>query len=217
MNNSILKSLMILLLSFSVFTADAKTNWVISKQGNGIKVFVRSIPTSPIKSFKGEITIKSSLIPLVAILEDSAALPRWMHETKSAKTLKEVNKSSSYVYVVSEMPWPVMDRDSITLATLTQNKQSKQIQITMKSVPNYIKNQAGLLRIKIMSGKWILTPQGKGTTKVIYEMHVDPGGKLPKWLVNSLSVDMPFYTLNNLRREVKSNKYQQAKRTYILE
>jgi len=195
----------------------AETPWKLSKQDNGIKVFVRSSPNSPIKSFKGEVTIKSRLIPLVAILEDAAALPRWMHQTKSALLLKEVNQSSSYVYVVSEMPWPVKDRDSITLANLTQNKQSKQIQITMKSVPNYIKNQAGRLRIKELKGKWILTPQGKGLTKVIYEMRVDPGGSLPKWLVNTLSIDMPFHTLNNLRREVKSNKYQQAKRSYILE
>jgi len=38
-----------------------------------------------------------------------------------------------------------------------------------------------------------------------------------KWLVNELSIDIPFYTLSNLRNEVKLNKDQQEKRPYILE
>lgn len=217
MNTHFLKSLIAFSFIFSVFTTQAKNQWTLSKEGNGIQVFVRSIPHSPIKAFKGEITIKSRLTPLVALLEDSAALPRWMYQTKSAKTLKKVNQTSSYVYVVTDMPWPVLDRDSISLAKLTQNKQSKQVLITMKSAPNYIKNKPKHLRIKDMQGKWVFQPLGKGMTKVIYEMRVDPGGNLPKWLVNALSVDMPFHTLNKLRLEVKSNKYQKAKRAYILE
>lgn len=217
MNSQLLKSLIVFLFIFSVFSTQAKNPWTLSKDDNGIQVFVRSLPHSPIKSFKGEVVISSRLTPLVALLEDSAALPRWMYKTQSAKTLKEVNQTTAYVYAVTDMPWPVLDRDSISLAKLTQNKQSKQVLITLESAPNYIKKNPKLLRIKKLQGQWIFQPLGKGMTKVIYEMHVDPGGNLPKWLVNALSVDMPFYTLNNLRREVKSNKYQQAKRTYILE
>lgn len=197
--------------------AQAANTWQLSKQEKGINVYVKSKQGSLLKSFKGEVLIKSSLVPLVAILEDPSSFPRWMHQTKSAQKLKEINQASSYIHVVTDMPWPVIDRDSVTLARLTQDKKTKRIQITIKSAPDYIKPIKGHLRIREMQGKWTLMPLGKGETRVIYEMRVDPGGNLPKWLVNTLSIDIPFYTLDNLRREVAAAQYQNAKRTYILE
>ncbi|KAG1682789.1 tRNA 2-selenouridine synthase [Nymphon striatum] len=202
-------------LSFVLATPVNANGWELSKNEEGIKVFVRDIKNSPLKSFRGEMLIKGRLTPLVAVLEDSNSYVRWMHQTKSSKRLKQINQTSSYIYVVTDMPWPVMDRDSVTLAKLSQNSQNKQVTINMKSAHDYIPAKSGHFRITDMQGKWIITPQGNGMCKVIYEMRVDPGGNLPKWLVNALSVDVPFYTLNNLRREVKAPKYKDAKRSYI--
>lgn len=218
MNNTILLSLLILSgLFFCTVPVKAANEWQLSKQQNGINVYVRETPDSPLKSFKGEVLINSSLTPLVAILEDTTSFVRWMYQTKSSRVLKQINDTTSAVYVVTDMPWPVMDRDSVTIVQLTQDKQTKIIQITAKSTPDYIKPIPGRFRIRDMHGKWLFIPQGKHTTRVIYEMRVDPGGNLPKWIVNALSVDLPFHTLNNLRREVMATRYQNAKRSYILE
>ena len=43
-------------------------------------------------------------------------------------------------------------------------------------------------------------------TKVIYEVNADPGGKIPKWLVNDMISDFPFYSLKNLRALVMKQK-----------
>lgn len=217
MNIYKVQTLITLLLITTILAPIQANEWQLSKKGNGINVYVRENANSRLKSFRGEVLIKSSLTSLVAILEDPTSFVRWMHQTKSAKKLKQINQTSSYIYVATDMPWPVIDRDSVTLAQLTQNKQSKQIQITIKSTPDYIKQKAGYLRIRNMQGKWTFTPQVNGMSKVTYEMRVDPGGSLPTWLVNALSVDVPFHTLNNLRREVKAAQYQNAKRSYIQE
>jgi hypothetical protein len=46
-------------------------------------------------------------------------------------------------------------------------------------------------------------PQKKGGIQFIYEISVDPRGKIPKWMVNAMAVDYPFYTLKQVRALVE--------------
>ena len=42
-----------------------------------------------------------------------------------------------------------------------------------------------MVRIQNMKGRWLLTPiaNDKSNIKIEYEMDLDPGGNIPKWLV----------------------------------
>ncbi len=69
----------------------------------------------------------------------------------------------------------------------------------------------GMVRVQTMSGYWEFMPvvsggENSGKVKVTYELSLDPGGNLPKWLVNTLAVDLPFHTLKNLRQPFASGK-----------
>ena len=224
MSNKVIKTgviscFIVLVSSLSAVTC-AANNWTLSKDKQGIQVFVRDTPGSAVKSFKGVITIPERLIPVLAVIDDTSVYPKLLHKCKSATLLKNRgnNQNESYKYLVTDMPWPVTDRDTVVRSVFSQDKKTKQVQINMQAVPQVIPPKAGLLRITRMKGRWLLSPQAdkKGVT-VVYEMSVDPGGKIPKWLVNSMAVDMPFYTLSNLRRLVKQDKYQNARRADIIE
>jgi len=214
MYNMYYKSLVVLCLLFSNIAY--ANNWKLEKESEGIQVFTRSTSGSELKSFKGVVKIPARLTSIAALIDDTNVYTRLFLNAKSAKELKKVSNIASYKYVVTALPWPAQGRDSIIYSVLKQDKQSKTIQITMKGVPNYIPLKAGLVRIKKMTGRWLLIPE-KESVKVVYEMNVDPGGNLPKWLVNSMSVDLPFYTLKNLRSLVKQAKYQKAKRPFIID
>jgi len=206
------------LVIFSIFYASnsiANSNWELSKKERGISVFVSKNKISTMKSFKGVMTINSRLSPLVKVLNDSSIYPKLFHNCKSAKTLKELSKVESYRYMITSMPWPVKNRDFVVHSKLKQNKSNNQIVITSNAEPNYSPLKAGMVRIQKMKARWILTPLKKGQVKVVYEVNVDPAGKLPKWLVNLMAVDMPFYTLKNLREIVRKSSYQSAKLEYI--
>ena len=195
----------------------AENPWNLSKEEDGIQVYVRNTSGSAVKSFKGSMTVKTSLSSLVAVFDDAPSYPRWLHNCKSARTLKDVSDHEAYNYVVTAMPWPVANRDTIIHSQLTQNKSSKQVQVKLLAEPNYLKPKRGIVRIKTMVGRWVLTPVSKGKINVVYEMSVDPGGNIPKWLVNAMAVDLPFYTLQKIRKIVREAKYANAKRPDILE
>lgn len=196
---------------------EAENPWKLSRQKDGIVVYVRDTPNSKLKSFKGVVTIPVRLTALVAALQDTKAFPRLFHNCKNARSLKKVGKNESYNYVVTNMPWPVKDRDSIVHSVLKQDKKTKRIRISINSKPKMLAVNKKMVRIQQMSGSWEFIPLKSGNVKVTYELSIMPGGKLPIWLVNVLAVDFPFYTLKNIRELVKTPVYMNAKRSYIID
>lgn len=201
---------------FSVVGVANADNWQLEKESNGIKVFTKNTAASSLKVFKGVVTISARLSSIVATIDDTSVYPQLFHSTKSAKELKRVSPIESYKYMVTALPWPAESRDAIVHSILKQDKKTKTIQITVNGVPKHIPERNGLVRIQKMSGRWLLVPEKNGV-KVVYEMNVDPGGNLPIWLVNSMSVDLPFVTLKNLLNLVKKGKYQKVNSPFIID
>ena len=68
--------------------------------------------------------------------------------------------------------------------------------------------QKGVVRMPFLRGHWILWPSSDGTTtRVEYQVHANPGGSLPDWLVNYVSRDLPYKTIEGLRAQVKRRHY----------
>ena len=143
----------------------AENPWVLSKQSDAIKVFVRNTPGSLIKSFKGEVSVSAKLTSLIALIDDTKIYPQFFYQCKSAKKIKEVGNNQSYKYIVTGMPWPVKDRDVIVHSVISQNKQSKQVEIKMQAAPTLMPIEKARVRIKKMSGRWLLTPDKKARQK----------------------------------------------------
>jgi len=202
---------------FFAGTVEAKSDWELSKQKDGIQVYVRDMPNSKLKSFRAVVTIPARLTSLVALLEDTTVFPRLFHNCKSAKSLKKVGYNEFYNYIVTGVPWPLSPRDSITQSIISQNKKTKRVNIAINSKFNMVPQKKGIVRVKHVVGHWEFTPSKNGMTKVVYELNLKPGGKIPVWLVNLLIVDMPFYTFSNLRKLVKEPIYKNAKRSYIID
>ena len=52
-----------------------------------------------------------------------------------------------------------------------------------------------------VDGYWQITKEDDGVS-ITYELHADPGGGIPNWLVNSSVVDTPFGILSGLKRRL---------------
>jgi hypothetical protein len=202
---------------------EAQSTWQLTKQKEGIQVYVRDNPNSPLKVFRGIITLSDTkLNPLVAVLEDVKAMPKLLHNCQSANTIKKDGNTSSTIYVVTKMPWPVKNRDSIVHSVMTQDKKTRKVLIKMQSRSKAVPLKKGMVRVQTLSGYWefmpvIIAGKDSGKIKVTYELSLDPGGNLPKWMVNVLAVDFPFNTLRNLRKLVQKPVYRDAKRPYIID
>lgn len=199
-----MKRMILLVLTLFLSTlALADNNWELVRHEDDIQVFTRNVPDSLIKSAKGEVLISASMDDLLSVLEDVNSLPRWLFNCKSAKTLKQPSIVERYDYILTDIPWPNWDRDIIVRSVFQQDRKSQQLEITFDSFPNLVPLKPGIVRVKKMNGRMLLIPQNKNKIKVIYEMNVDPGGRIPKWLVNDMVTDFPFFSLKDLRELVE--------------
>ena len=122
-----------------------------------------------------------------------------MYRCLKGETLDQVNIVERVDYIVLNFPWPTWNRDVIIKSLFQQDRITKQIEITFNSLPNRLGTKPGLVRIVNMQGTMRFVPQKDGYVLFTYEVSADPEGKIPKWMVNTMSIDFPLYTLKNVR------------------
>jgi len=191
--------------------------WKLVKDEDGIKAYTREVKDSDIKQVKVKTTLKSSLSAVVAIVKDVSSHKRWIYRCKTAKSIKEINESDYYYYNEAEAPWPVSNRDIITHAIITQDKNTKKVTIASTGLPNFIRPIEGIVRIERLEAKWEFMPKPGGMVDLSFYMLIDLGGTLPAWAVNMAIADGPFETVLNLRKVVKEEKYQNMVYDFIEE
>jgi hypothetical protein len=203
--------ILLTLLSFSVVSLQAQSeNWKLRTNKNGVKVYTQKVTGSSFEAFRGVMELECSIGSAVAVIRDIAAYPQWVYMTDTAMVLK-TEGNVNYLYSVSKAPWPVSKRDVVYMSRMVQNPDTKEVIITLASVPDYFPLKPGMVRIPEASGFWQFTPMRSGNITVTYQVHSETGGSIPSWLSNMAATEAPYNILQNLRERVKLEKYRDAK------
>lgn len=192
------------------------TAWQLEAENEdkNIQVFTRKLEGSTLKEFKGVTKLKTDVNALVALLQDTQSATKWMHNIIEFEEKEKISEVESIVYSISETPWPVTDRDSYVRSILTVSE-SGVVKSTLTALPDYAPKDEDYVRMPSIKGGWVFTPLADGIVEVVYQIHADPGGSLPDWIVNSIVVETPLETLSNLHEQIQLKKYQQQTFSFI--
>ena len=109
---------------------------------------------------------------------------------------------------VSDVPWPVDDREAIVWSAVTIVDGGRQVRIDFKQagpdepgVP--AKTRPGQVRVPVLKGRWILTAKGPAHTHVDYEAKTVAGGSVPDWLVAQMGESSPRALFEGLKKRAK--------------
>jgi hypothetical protein len=199
---------LLFIMLFGFNTARAQTDWKLSAEQDGIKIFNGPIAASKVKPIKVECTFNATAAQLVAVLLDIKTYPDWVYHTRSATLIKQVSPAELFYHSELDIPWPAQNRDFVAHLTITQNA-DKTITVDAPSVPGMVAVKKGVTRIYESKGKWILTPVGN-QVKVVYYLQIDAGGGAPSWLVNLFAADGPMQTFKNLKVQLQKPAYKNA-------
>ena len=89
--------------------------------------------------------------------------------------------------------------------------QSENIYISIKSTKHSKAPETVGVRAQLNQSKYLLEPLGENKTRVTVEIHTDPKGLLPAWLVNLIQKGWPVKTLNNLKNQTAKYNGQDIK------
>jgi len=212
MKKLLLLPLFLFLIQVNVF---GQSDWKLSTQKDGVKVYTLNLPDSKFKAIKVECEIDATQSQLVALLMDVNTSADWVYHTKSCTLIKQVSPSELYYYSEVNLPWPAANRDFVAHLIVSQNPETKVVVIDGPAVNGMVPVKNGIVRITNSTGKWIITPDGIDKVKVEYTLHVEPGGSIPAWMANMFATQGPLEIFKKLKVQIQKPVYKNAELPFI--
>jgi hypothetical protein len=189
----------------------AEPPWLTIKVKNGITLFKRTFPDSPISEFKGETMINARIEVIETVLRDIPAYAQFMFNCKEGRLIKSFGKDNLIILNVTDMPWPLTDRDVVVRSIVSKDFKRGVFTIVLQGLPEpessqYCPLRKDRVRMHNLQGIFILEIVDREHTSLTYIVHADPVG-IPSVLTNFFSDDNPYGTLTGIKRMVCLEKY----------
>ncbi len=177
----------------------SQSDWVLKKNKNGIRVYVREIPTSEINEFKATTILSADLEDVVALIIDGDNLHTWNYKTSDSKTVKVLSETERIIWMKNDLPWPIRNRDHVTHMKIEALSESEVKIWLLPDTSDIVPVNDDLIRIMDFKGYWLVKRMGNNLS-VTHQMFGDPNGKLPTWLLNSLLTKAPYTSFSNMKK-----------------
>jgi START domain len=199
----ILRLTLIMWLCLAGFKGFSQYKWKLSKEKDGIKVFLAENPKSKYKSIRVECTLQGSFDKLIAVLTNVDHLKDWVYNTKTSYLIKKITPYELYYYMETSIPWPMSNRDAVVHLRITKDSLQRFVKVSAISEPLFIPERDDKIRIPRSNVSWHVTMPTKNTISIIYVFEADPGGNLPGWVVNSFADKGPYESFKKLSEMLK--------------
>ncbi|MEJ7680678.1 MAG: START domain-containing protein [Segetibacter sp.] len=201
-NMNVRISLVIFLLICG-YASFSQTDWELTKEKNGIKVYTANETSSKFKSVKVEAVLTGTLQKLVKILRDVKNNKEWVFNTKQSYLIRQINANEILYYSETALPWPVSNRDIPVRLRLNLNTANNTLKVSASGEPNAFPMQKGIIRIQYFSSLWDVKYDGKNKISIIYYLKMDPSGNVPAQVTNMFITKGPYETFENLSKLLK--------------
>ena len=178
-------------------------SWEKLDSEDGITSYRKAVKGSKVVAFKGEAEIKASISRILWVLTDNEHRTKWVHRLKSSTVLEKKSQYESIIYQKFGLPFPISNRDYVYHAKVERVGPS--VVVNLKSVFHPKAPKPDGVRAQLTRCQYILSPLGPDKTYVTVEVHTDPRGWLPTWLVNLIQKKWPIQTLSGIKRMVKKS------------
>lgn len=178
--------------------------WEKVTSESGINVFKKEVEGSPVIAFKGDGVIDAPILRVISVLTDTSRSKEWVDRLVEASILEKVSPLERIQYNHIKTPPGLDDRDFVARAKLNIDVANKRMTINIQSTTHASKPAGanGIVRGELIGSSFLLVPLEGGKTRVITEIHADPKGDVPKFVVNMVQKDWPINTIKGLRKQV---------------
>ncbi len=183
--------------------------WELVRSDSGIVVHRCKVAGSSLHAFRGVGLIQAPIASVLAVLDDSDHRKEWMTDSIVNARVQRIDPLNEIFYSRTGAPWPIAHRDIVCQAATTFDPVAHQVRVEIFSTthPAYPVKK-GVVRMPFLRGHWYLWPEHGGEwTRAEYQIHVDLGGRLPDWIMNRVTRQVPHDTLVGMRQQIKRRRY----------
>ena len=208
-----MKKFLVLLSVLAAFSAGATAaplpvlptpdkSWTEVSNDDHVLVHRKDIEGSDLVAFRGETMIEAPMAKVANVLIDTSRKLEWVHKIVEAKGVRTISQFErvEYNHTASGF-FLVRDRDFVFRAKADLDRVKRQMLFTLKSVEDPLMPETDMVRGELTNSAYTLTMLGDNRTHLVVEIHADPKGSVPKWLVNLFQKSWPRVTLNGIRAQ----------------
>ena len=206
------RSVFALALSFPLLVAaelppEEAADWNLQKKTGSIQVFTLDRPDSSFQAFKAVAMLEVPIENLMAVMINPQSCVEWVHNCTESYAFGDGGFHDRYAYSVNNLPWPFADRDYVLRIRTHGSAEGGEVIMELNAVPQRRDTEKGLVRVDQSDTLYRFTPMGD-QTRMVWIQHTEPNGSLPGWLVNSLLVDIPVRSMEQLEQVAQKEPYQ---------
>jgi hypothetical protein len=188
----------------ALFAGAQGEKWELVGSKDDIVTYRREVAGSPVIAIRGEAVVEAPILHVASVLMDTVRLPQWMDRVAEARRIRATSALHYVEYERAATPFPLTDRDFVIESWVEIDAVKKQMVLRARSVEDSSVRATGLVRGEVLSSAFALIPQDHGRrTRVVAEVHTDPKGSIPKWLVNLVQKSWAHTTIMGLRAQVR--------------
>ena len=190
----------ILFVASTAQAADAQ--WETISVEDGFTTQRKEVPGSDMFAFRGEMEADVSIAELMTVFLDTDRRKDWVDRFERTSDLSIDGTFAKTYYIRFDLPYPISDRDYVLNAVGKIDDANRVVTTLIKSV-DHDKAPEGdcCVRANALGTFYRFSQLPSGKTKLEVEVHTDPKGSLPSWLVNIIQKSWPRKTLQALVRE----------------
>jgi|TARA_R110000851_G_scaffold253672_1_gene406188 hypothetical protein len=200
-------------LTFAGLPAEDSENWSLRKETDRIRVYTTDQPDSSFQAFKAVAVLDVPIENLMAVMINPKSCVQWVHNCSESYAFGSGDFDERYAYSVNDMPWPVTDRDYVLRIRTRGQQVDGEIVMDLSAIPDQRAEEDDYIRVDKSDTLYRFIPED-GQTRMIWVQHTEPNGSIPGWLVNTLLVDIPIRSMEQLERVAQWDRYQNYELIY---
>ena len=169
---------------------------------DNVKVSRKIVEGSPLFAFRGVTEADLPLDQIIATFTDPTQRKYWVNRYEEHTTIKKTPLSETY-WIHFGLPPLVSDRDYVLKSVAQVNEEKGTIEVNIKSITHDDYPPKCCVRAEVKGTYYKFTALSAKRTRLEVEVHTDPKGMLPNWLVNLIQKKWPSKTLSGLIKRAR--------------
>lgn len=182
----------------------AQYDWELEKSKDDINVYSSKVEGSAFRATKVECVLDGDYDKLISVISDVEGMTDWVYKSSSCEVLETYGPLDFLYAVITDMPWPMTDRESVIHLRFDTARLPEAMTIIGTEAADPTPPTEGLERVSNYKAIWNVTMPEADKISIEYILELDPGGGIPPWMANIMVEKGPYETFNGLSEKLKA-------------
>lgn len=180
----------------------SSSEWTEALEDSGITVFKRSRAASPYQEVRAQARLKGQVSQFAGFFKDPENYKKWVYGALDTQLLETVKPNELIFRGVFQIPWPFENRELISRVLISESDSPASLTATLSHAPTQLPISSGLVRVDHFESIWNVSQDSEDAVRMSIDMYVEPGGKLPPFIVNLVLSRIQLWSIKNLRQRI---------------